>query len=414
VDEMTGASVDVAVIGAGPYGLSIAAHLGARGIDYRVFGEPMQMWQQHMPPGMMLKSDGKSSDLSHPDGALRLAEYCRQHGIAHHASQIPVALDTFVAYGRAFQQRFVPRVERRRLVRLARARGRFELHFDDGEWLTANQVIVAVGVLAFRHVPPMFAALPAELASHSSAFGPLDPLAGRDVIIVGGGSSALDLAALAQRRGSRVTLLARAPKVVFYDRPPLTRSLYWRLRAPDSKIGAGWLLRICDDAPQLIHALPAALRLHIAANTLGPSAGYFVREHVLGKVALALGRTIHAAGARGGKVELATEDGEGRRETLAGDHLILATGYKLDVAKFGFLAPELLAGLRTLGGAPALSANFESSVPGLYFAGFAALPSFGPVVRFVAGAPHPARRLAWHLAARPRPRFSTATVKAAG
>jgi thioredoxin reductase len=405
-------SVDVAVIGAGPYGLSVAAHLAARGIDYRIFGEPMRMWERHMPPGMQLKSDGKSSDLSDPGGALTLAEFCRARDLPYHRALLPVPVETFVAYGHAFQQRFAPHTEHKLLTRLERNGARFSLHFDDGEWLTANHVVLAVGMMAFKSVPDMFGQFLPSLASHSSAFGSLERLNGRDVVILGSGSSALDLAALLHERASRVTLVTRARALVFHGPPQERRSLLWRIRAPDAKIGAGWLLRVCDDAPQFIHALPGALRARIVRGTLGPSGGYFLRGKVLGKVETRLGHTVSSATARGDRIRLETQSSDGRRDTIEGDHLILATGYKTDMAKLGFLSPDILRSLRTVANAPVLSANFESSVSGLHFVGYASVPSFGPVMRFVAGAPHPARRLAWHLATQSRQSVSPAPLKA--
>jgi thioredoxin reductase len=406
------ASTDVAVIGAGPYGLSIAAHLGAWGIGYRIFGEPMGMWQRNMPPGMLLKSDGKSSDLSDPGGAFTLAEFCRTRGIDHHPSRLPVKVETLVAYGQAFQERFAPRVERRQLFRLERMGAQFWLHFDDGTWLTANHVVVAVGVLAFRHVPGEFARLPPALASHSSDFGPLERLYGREVAILGAGSSALDLAALLHERRTRVTIITRAPEIAFLAPPAAHRDPIHRIYAPDSKIGAGWLLRICDDAPQLIRMLPGPLRWAIVRRTLGPSGGYFTKEKVVRKVALRCGQTVVFAAEHNGRVLLRIQGRDGYQEILERDHLILATGYRLDVAKLAFLSPDILANLATSGKAPVLSANFESSVRGLYFVGYSSIGSFGPVMRFIAGAPHPARRLARYLATRPRPSFGVVPSEA--
>jgi cation diffusion facilitator CzcD-associated flavoprotein CzcO len=408
------ASIEVAVIGAGPYGLSVAAHLAGQGIGHRIFGEPMQMWRQHMPPGMLLKSDGKSSDLSDPDGAFTLAGFCRSRGIAHHPSRLPVNISDLVEYGLAFQQRFAPRVERKQLIRLERVDRHFGLTFDDGTWFTAHRVILAVGLLAFRHMPAEFARLPPELASHSSEFGSLTRLDGREVVILGAGSSALDLAALLHERGTRVTIVTRRPGLAFLAPPATQRDLLHRIYAPDSKIGAGWMLRICDDAPQFIRILPAPLRRTIVRRTLGPSGGYFSRDKVIGKVALHCGRRIISASERGGRALLRMQDRAGRQETLECDHLILATGYKLDVARLAFLSPGILAGLKTSGKAPVLSANFESSVPGLHFAGYASVASFGPVMRFIAGAAHPARRLAGHLATHPRPRVGSVLSRVAG
>jgi thioredoxin reductase len=408
-------SVDVAIIGAGPYGLSIAAHLGARGIDFRIFGEPMQTWRRNMPPGMFLKSDGKGSDISDPGEDFTLAEFCRTFRVPYDPTHIPVKLETFAAYGDAFQQRFAPRVERRQLTRLERSGERFDLHFDDGEWLTARHVIISVGVVPLQYVPDMFATLPAELVSHSSEFGSLERLDGRDVTIVGAGSSALDLAALSLERGTPVTVVTRAERVVFHGEPStVRRDLLSRIREPDSKMGAGWVLRICDDAPWFIHALPDRLRLKILNKMLGPSGGYFVRDKVLGEATLKCGRTILSAAVGGDKVLLRTQAADGSQETIASDHLILATGYRPDVEKLAFLSGEIRRGLELIEKAPVLSRNFESSVPGLYFAGFMAAPSFGPVMRFVAGTPHPARQLARHLARFRRPNAILAPSRAVG
>src|SRR5437588_8698471 len=130
--------VDVAIIGAGPYGLSVAAHLRGRGIDHRIFGEPMAAWQNHMPPGMQLKSDGSSSDLSDLGAAYRLQDFCAETSREHDPQLIPIPLDTFVAYGRAFQARFAPQVEPKRLVHVRSGDGTHRLQFDDGETVLAR------------------------------------------------------------------------------------------------------------------------------------------------------------------------------------------------------------------------------------------------------------------------------------
>ena len=82
---------DIAIIGAGPYGLSIAAHLRARDIEHRIIGEPMQFWLGHMPKGMFLKSDGFASSLYDPGGHFTLRHYCEEHNIEYADLGTPVS-----------------------------------------------------------------------------------------------------------------------------------------------------------------------------------------------------------------------------------------------------------------------------------------------------------------------------------
>src|ERR1700760_1616078 len=84
---------DVAIIGAGPYGLSIAAHLRAAGVDFRIFGKPMGFWRDHMPDGMHLKSEGFASSLSEPSGKFTLGAFCKERGLDYADLGSPVPLE---------------------------------------------------------------------------------------------------------------------------------------------------------------------------------------------------------------------------------------------------------------------------------------------------------------------------------
>jgi thioredoxin reductase len=136
------------------------------------------------------------------------------------------------------------------------------------------------------------------------------------------------------------------------------------------------------------------LRFAILTKTLGPSGGYFIRNQVEAHVSVKHGRVVKAVEERGGRIQLTTVDGFGQCETIESDHIVAATGYRVDLRKLDFLGADTLARLRMVDHTPMLSSNFESSIPGLYFTGLAAARSFGPVLRFVMGAIHPARRLA--------------------
>jgi hypothetical protein len=386
--------LDVAVIGAGPYGLSIAAHLSESGIENRVFGLTMNSWLEHMPSGMFLKSYGESSSLFDPRSELTLETFCRRAGIDYDHSIVPVSLETFVRYGVAFQERFVPGVVQTKLVELTPGSGGHALRFENGEHVFARRVVLAVGVVPFRFVPPVLAKLPAQLLSHSSDFGPLAPLAGKEVAVVGGGASALDMAALLLKQGSKVTLLSRRAQLHFQSEPVSRRkSLLRRMLTPDSNgLGSGWLMTICASAPQVIHALPERARVAILDNYLGPSGGYFVKTQIPDS-AVRLGCALEAAEEQGGRAHLTVRDSSGACRRLPFDHVVAATGYRIAPHRLGFLNAATLERLRTIDASPALTRNFESSVPGLHFVGLSSARSFGPVMRFVVGAVHPARTL---------------------
>jgi cation diffusion facilitator CzcD-associated flavoprotein CzcO len=399
-------SVDVAIIGAGPYGLSLAAHLRARRVEHRIFGEPMGSWKSNMPQGMLLKSYPWASCLSDPGSEFTVKSFCTERAKPYHDQLMPLPLSRFIEYGEAFQTRYVPDVERKVLKALEPGPGGFRASFDDGETVDARRVVMAVGLHPFKRLPREAEHLPADLCSHSGEYGSLASLDGKEVIVVGSGSSATDLAALLRERGISVSLVARAPGLDFADRPR-QRSLFERAAAPMSGIGHGWTMGVCAKYPQLIRLLSADLRVRLAnANALGPLGGAFVKDRVVGKVPLWLDRALQKTEARNGKVVLDLVDAGGARHSLRGDHVIFATGYKIDVGRLGFLNQSLLRQIRLVERAPQLSAHYETSVPGLHFIGPAAANSFGPVCRFVYGTYHPARHLARYLSevpARVRP-----------
>lgn len=398
-------STDVAIIGAGPYGLSIAAHLRSSGIDFRIFGSPMHNWRQHMPQGMLLKSEGFASNLYDPDASLTLGQYCRENRIAYADLGLPVRLQTFSAYGLEFQRRFVPAIENKTVAALERSAAGFLLQLSDGEIVTANRVVVATGISHFHHVPPLLAALPPGFVSHSSEHGDLEPLTGRHVTVVGAGASALDLAALLRHRAAAVQVVARRPLIDFHEKMRLPRSFADRIRAPMSGLGPGWRSRLCTDAPLLFHHMPQSFRLEVVKRHLGPAPGWFVRDQIVGHVPLLLGTALTAADVREGRVHLRTRASDGTEGEIVTDHVIAATGYRADLRRLPFLNDALRAALRSVDHTPELSANFETSVSGLYFVGLASANSFGPLARFAFGAKFTARHLTRHLArhARPRP-----------
>jgi pyridine nucleotide-disulfide oxidoreductase len=401
---------EVAIVGAGPYGLSIAAHLRARGVAFRVFGRPMGTWQRHMPAGMILKSQGFASSLDNPGGSHTLEAFCARTGMGYGEFGVPVPLATFVAYGIAFQREVVPHVEERMVIALDATRDGFALRLDDGEHVDARQVVIAVGMMSFAVVPSELAHLPAEHCSHSSEHHTLDRFAGRDVTVIGAGASALDIATLLAEAGADVRLVARQRAITWMDVPTSgPRSLPARIRRPRSALGLGLRLLFYETAPMLFHRLPAHVRAQLVRTTLGPAGTWCMRDRFTARVPTLLGRVPHGAKIVGKRVLLRLAGDDGTSSTIVTDHVIAATGYRVNVERLTFLSPALRDRMAVADGSPVLSTNFESSVPGLHFAGLAAAHAFGPLMRFVAGARYTARRLSEHVINR---RTSANTVRA--
>ena len=383
--------IEIAIIGAGPYGLSLAAHFRRRSIPFRIFGRPMDSWLNHMPKGMMLKSDGFASNIYDPDEAFTLRKFCAERGIEYADTGLPVTLGTFSSYGLAFRERMLPELEDKLLVSLDRAPEGFLLRLDNGETVTARRVVLAVGITHFEHIPENLAHLPAEFLSHSYRQAEPEKFRGRNVVVIGGGSSAIDLAAVLHEADAEVQLVARRPALKFHSTPTgKPRSLWQQIRHPQSGLGPGLRSRFFSNAPMLFHYLPERLRLEAVERTLGPSAGWFVRDK-MARVSSLLGYTLKSADVHDGKVRLHLRAADGSERDVLTEHVIAATGYKVDLGRLRFLSPDIRSKIDVVKGAPVLSSTFESSVPGIYFAGLAAANSFGPVMRFAFGAGFAAR-----------------------
>jgi hypothetical protein len=377
----------------------VAAHLRPLGVDFRIFGKPMTTWRFHMPCGMKLKSDRFASSLSAPNGAHTLEDYCAMNGIAYDEAT-PVPLAEFNDYALDFQRRFVPGLDQRSVTAITQRGAGFELALDDGEHVWARRIVMAVGVMHFMHVPDVLRGLGPQFVSHSGAHRDVERFRGRDVAVIGAGASAMDLAAHLQECGARVTLVTREKAIKFTSRPGTGGRSRWRsIRHPPSGLGPGLRSRLCCDWPHLFRFLPQALRLGIVRRHLGPSAPWYMRERVIGKVDLVQGFEIERAAIEGGRVVLILNRAGGDRRRVVADHVIAATGYRPDLDRLSFLDERLRRRIRRARTMPALSSAFESSVPGLYFTGLAAAGSFGPLMRFMYGAEFAARTISRRLAA---------------
>lgn len=385
---------EVAIIGAGPYGLSLGAHLRARGVDYRIFGKPMDTWNAHMPKNMTLKSEGFASNLSAPVPGSRIKDYCAKLGIAYSDRAIPIGLDTYLDYTQSFRDRFIPDVEESMVTKLSRNGDLFELVLDSGERVEARNVVLAVGVTWFAWMPDVLSALPPWLVSHSYAHRDVERFRGKEVAVIGSGSSAIDLAHLLQETGASVRIVARRKELHYNSVPDGEARIFDWIQKPPSTIGAGWRSYFCAEAPLLFYRLPRALKDRAIASHMHPAAGWFMREQVEGRIPTLTGRTPIKAEAKNGRAVLTLAGHNGSEELLVADHVIAATGYDPDLDRLPFLDAALNAQIIRSRRSPLVSDRFETSVPGLYATGLAAMDMFGPLLRFMVGAEFAAPRLA--------------------
>ncbi|HEY7355998.1 MAG TPA: FAD-dependent oxidoreductase [Ktedonobacterales bacterium] len=370
------------VIGAGPYGLSVAAHLKARGVPLLVFGKPMEFWQS-MPARLCLKSVWSASSFSDPAGRYNLNRYVTATNTPR---QEPIPLSFFLDYGAWFHQQAALTIDPTYVQALKQDGNDFHLDLADGREVKARRVIVAVGISEFTFVPDFARELPAELASHTQAHQDFTRFSGSRVAVVGSGQSGLESAALLHEAGADVELIARGP-VIWIDRRLYRRTgPARRLFYPSSDVGPpgiNWLTAL----PQLYSLLPANARQGVAKRAVRPAGADWLRSRVEQQVRITPSTRIERAQVRGQHVRLHLSDGTTREV----DHLFLGTGYKPDIHKLALIDPALSAQVQESNGYPSLNKWFESSVPRLHFAGALAGYTFGPICRFVAGAKIPAR-----------------------
>lgn len=393
--------VSVAIVGSGPYGLSLAAHLAAHGIEHRIFGRPMQFWAGIAEAGgeRYLKSYCFGTNLSAPTPGYMFADYNEPRGLE---SFEPCSMENFTAYGRWFQKNNVPWVEPYDVEHLDQRSDHFFLTLANGRRCKAACVVIATGLSGFKFLPTVLSELPSSLVTHTSCLTSFSAFKGRDVAVVGAGQSALEAAALLNEAGARPQLLSRENTILWQTRVFRERSLWRRVRSPIAGLGTGPKAWALTHFPGALHRFPDAWRIPFTKSHLPAEGAWWLRNRVANRVETHLGVTVVEAHEQSSRVALqlkSAQDGTIRQHFF--DHLVAGTGYNIDVGRLSFIEPELRGKITRLEGHPELNSAFESSVPGLYFIGPTSALSFGPLFRFVTGAEYSVRVVSAHLATKP-------------
>ena len=385
------------IVGAGPYGLSIAAHLRASGLPFELLGTPLESWRRFMPQGMLLKSERFASNLWDPQRRYTLRRYSEGRRLPYQAVGSPLSLELFLEYAEWFRQQTAVEPRDLKVSQLRRVLGGFGVQLTDGTSFTSRRVILATGHMAFRLLPSELANLPEPLALHSTRIGDVGRYAGRDVCVIGAGQSALETAALLSENGAHVRVLVRG-KQIEWNAPSKPRPLLARILEPDAGIASGWKSLAVSELPRVFRwYFPPERRHRFVKGSYGPSGSWWLRERVEGRIAVLLrSRVLSAeAGERGVRLQL---QGPAGTDVIDTQHVVAATGFRIDIDRLEYLESSLARSIaREAAGIPALDSRFETSVPGLFIVGVASAPVFGPIMRFMYGAKHVAPVLAHRL-----------------
>jgi thioredoxin reductase len=390
------ATYDVVVVGAGPYGLTVAAQMMGRGLKVAIFGKTLELWREHMPGGMKLRSHWWATNLSDPKKLYSFDRYFKEMGLQ---KCYPVPAEIFVDYALWFQKHAVPNVDETYVASVERDGKRFLVTLEDGRQIQCSSVVMAIGLYYYANQPAEYAGFPPELVSHSFEHKDFSRFNGKKLLVIGGGQSAVEYTALLLEAGASVHLVSRRPIHWLAPDRAHERSLWEKIKAPDSGIAPGWKNWILEYVPYLFYLFPQDKKDRYIRNHYNAAASDWLRNRVIGKASLHEGQKIQkmtaSEGSEGG-MDVALNNGE----QFHVDHVMLATGYEVNLDRLYMIAPSLRSEIQTDGHIPVLSHWFESSVPGLYFIGLTSLRSFGPLFRFVVGAKSAGERVAAAVARR--------------
>jgi thioredoxin reductase len=342
----------------------------------------MSFWQGNMPVGMLLRSGWAASHIPDPSQSFTLDAY---RAASRNHFSTPVPLDRFVDYGLWYQRHCAPDLDRRKIARVEVDTKGFRLTLEIGEAVIASRVVVAAGIGSFAWRPAEFGHLPNSLVSHTSEHRNFQEFVGKQVLVIGSGQSALESAALLHESGAEVEVVARASQINWLG-GLVSRTIQHGLGSSVSKllyaptdVGPAGISQIVA-RPDLVRRFPRSVQDWLRKRSIRPAGARWLVKR-LQNVPMKLGRSVASVSAVGERVRVRLDDGSDRSI----DHVFLGTGYRVDVSKYEFFAPELAKSISHFQGYPRLGEGFETSVPKLHIVGAPAVWSFGPLMQFVVG-----------------------------
>lgn len=358
------------IIGAGPFGLAIAAEASHREFDYLLVGKPMEFWRNNMPSGMYLRS---ACDWHlDPLNVDTIESFLETQGRTSKDVE-PLSLSFYHAYAGWFQKQkqIVPSPTYILRLDYSETDHLFTATTDRDNTIVARHVAVAPGFKHFTHVPlELTERLPPGRYSHTCDYVDLSRAKNRRFLIIGGRQSAYEWAALLAEAGAGMVHVSHRHEI------PAFTSSDW-----------SWVNPLMDqlaENPNWYRQLPPAEKETLAQRfwaegrmKLEP----WLKARLPEDRVKAWPRTELISCVQQANGALLVELSNG--ETLLVDHVILATGYRVNMTQLPFLsAGNILGQMAQRNGFPVLDSHFQTSVPGLFMTSMPATQDFGPFFAF--------------------------------
>lgn len=359
--------LDLAIIGSGPYGISLAAHAEAQGLSYELFGYPMDFWKNKMPPEMFIRTQLEFIGLSDPDDTYTFARYQHETGTEY---SYPVPRSIWVDYAFWFAEKTHVRFSEELVHKLDYYGDRYVLLTEYGRRLEARQVVVSVGLTGAEYIPRHLRAFKGRWVTHTNGYTNYNDFCGKRVAVLGGGQSGWEAAALLYQAGAQVDLIYRGSG---YESPVPHINARQRKLAP------------------LFYFLTPEEQEEERRELLRATVTEFLVPLVEGKVQQRPYSEVTKAEVKDASDQLTLLISNG--DSIEVDHLIVATGYQSRLDQLVFLSPFYSQIKQESNGYPKINERFESSVPGLYFAGPLSAYHHGPAFTQIAGVWHTSRTI---------------------
>lgn len=363
---MANYETDLLIIGAGPFGLALAAQASHLGIEHLVAGKPMEFWRQNMPRGMYLRS---ACDWHlDPQNIHTIENFLQSRGQTPRDVE-PLSLEFYLSYAEWFQEQKQITTLPSYISQLDRTED-FVATTVDGDAIHARNVAIAPGFRHFANVPEdLKARLNTEKYQHTCEFSDFSSAANQRYLIIGGRQSAFEWAALLLEAGAKEIFISHR-----HDSPAFKTSDWsWVNPLVDAMAGnPNWFRHLSQDEKDAISQRQWAegrLKLEpwLEARLAGDRVRILSRTEVVNCVE------------QNGELLVTMTSGE----EIRCDQIVLATGYKVDIARLPVLSSgNILDQIETQNGFPVLDDHFQTSLPGLFITSMPAVQDFGPFFGF--------------------------------